>query len=315
MGPLGRNGEASGSISTGGKVSATYSYSKTRGLFGGVSVEGSVIVERQDANCLAYQSDVSAKQLLSGAIEPPSWAALLIKTIEARTGIPGGHKWIQDAESSNTSRSTYAFAGIPSPSSDSSKLRKRASSSPFSWGKRSDNEPHISRAEEGVSPLHEENLNSGHRRAATHSFGTQFDSDYSFDAPLGRREAPLIDLDSSEDGGYSNAVPSIKKADLSSQLPPNSNLLAAFDEDVGPPPIGSTSRHSRTSSLKYRSELSTPLQPGEGVGRAIALFDYEAKELGDLSFKKGEVIIITEKTERIDDWYVGRRLLLYCSEC
>jgi lipid-binding SYLF domain-containing protein len=51
LGPLGRNGEALGSVSTSGKVAAMYSYSKTRGLFGGVSLEGSVIVERQG---LAY---------------------------------------------------------------------------------------------------------------------------------------------------------------------------------------------------------------------------------------------------------------------
>ena len=65
VGPLGRNGEAIGSLNTSGKVAAMYSYSKTRGLFGGVSIAGSVIVERQDANAQAYRTDVTAKQLLS----------------------------------------------------------------------------------------------------------------------------------------------------------------------------------------------------------------------------------------------------------
>ena len=40
-----------------------YSYSRTKGLFGGISVEGSVVVERSDANAKAYGADVSAKQL------------------------------------------------------------------------------------------------------------------------------------------------------------------------------------------------------------------------------------------------------------
>lgn len=35
-------------MSSNGKVAAMYSYSKTKGLFGGVSLEGSVIVERQE---------------------------------------------------------------------------------------------------------------------------------------------------------------------------------------------------------------------------------------------------------------------------
>ncbi|KIO21144.1 hypothetical protein M407DRAFT_43526, partial [Tulasnella calospora MUT 4182] len=74
VGPLGRNGEAMGALNTKGRVAAMYSYSKTKGLFGGVSIEGSLIVERQDANSIAYQSDVTAKQLLSGMIPPPHWA-------------------------------------------------------------------------------------------------------------------------------------------------------------------------------------------------------------------------------------------------
>lgn len=34
VGPLGRNGEVTGSLNTKGKVAAMYSYSKTKGLFG-----------------------------------------------------------------------------------------------------------------------------------------------------------------------------------------------------------------------------------------------------------------------------------------
>jgi lipid-binding SYLF domain-containing protein len=34
-GPIGRNVEGTGSVSTKGKVSAMYSYSRTKGLFGG----------------------------------------------------------------------------------------------------------------------------------------------------------------------------------------------------------------------------------------------------------------------------------------
>ena len=37
VGPLGRNAEGSGSINTKGKLAAMYSYSRTKGLFGGMS--------------------------------------------------------------------------------------------------------------------------------------------------------------------------------------------------------------------------------------------------------------------------------------
>nr|XP_018259240.1 uncharacterized protein I303_08168 [Kwoniella dejecticola CBS 10117]OBR81398.1 hypothetical protein I303_08168 [Kwoniella dejecticola CBS 10117] len=93
VGPLGRNAEGSGSVNTKGRIAAMYSYSKTKGLFGGVSVEGSVIVERQDANRLAYGGNPSAKQILSGTFDPPEWAHVLIDQLDKATGLPGGQRW------------------------------------------------------------------------------------------------------------------------------------------------------------------------------------------------------------------------------
>ncbi|KPV77191.1 uncharacterized protein RHOBADRAFT_52132 [Rhodotorula graminis WP1] len=99
-GPLGRNLEGTGALSAKGGVAAMYSYSRSKGLFGGASVEGSIIVERSDANAKAYGQNVTAKQLLAGAIEPPSWALPLIETISrlatpARS-LPGGG-WSTDS--------------------------------------------------------------------------------------------------------------------------------------------------------------------------------------------------------------------------
>lgn len=56
-GPVGRNAEAAGAASTKG-VAAVFSYSKTKGLFAGVSLEGSMLVERKDANEKMYQSRI-----------------------------------------------------------------------------------------------------------------------------------------------------------------------------------------------------------------------------------------------------------------
>lgn len=96
VGPLGRNAEGSGALNTKGRVAAIYSYSKTKGLFGGVSVEGSVIVERQDANRLAYGGNISVKQILSGVVDPPDWAQGLIGELERATGMPRGQRWVSD---------------------------------------------------------------------------------------------------------------------------------------------------------------------------------------------------------------------------
>lgn len=97
VGPLGRNAEGSGSLSTKGKAAAMFSYSKTKGLFGGVSIEGSVIVERQDANCQAYGENVSSKQLLGGIFARPEWSENLIDVLTHCTGVPGNRPWVEDS--------------------------------------------------------------------------------------------------------------------------------------------------------------------------------------------------------------------------
>ncbi|KAJ2960823.1 hypothetical protein NQZ79_g3867 [Umbelopsis isabellina] len=82
-GPIGRNAEAAGSASF-KHVAPIYSYSKTRGLFAGVSLEGSVIVTRQDANAKLYGGKVTTKELLNGTIAPPPEADVLYRALNAR---------------------------------------------------------------------------------------------------------------------------------------------------------------------------------------------------------------------------------------
>ncbi|PVU96746.1 hypothetical protein BB561_000984 [Smittium simulii] len=81
-GPVGRNAEIGGSIR---EAAAIYSYSKSKGLFAGISLEGSGIIERKDANEKFYGSKVSADELLSGKIERPQQAQILYDSIKNRT--------------------------------------------------------------------------------------------------------------------------------------------------------------------------------------------------------------------------------------
>ncbi|KAI8090819.1 hypothetical protein BDF21DRAFT_412267 [Thamnidium elegans] len=82
-GPIGRNAEASGSATL-KHISAVYSYSKTRGLFAGVSLEGSVICTRNDANEKMYGERYTAKQLLNGTVPAPSEADSLYRALNAK---------------------------------------------------------------------------------------------------------------------------------------------------------------------------------------------------------------------------------------
>ncbi|KAI0632397.1 DUF500-domain-containing protein [Trametes polyzona] len=85
---------AAGPIGTGGAVQASlahpapmFSYSKSKGLFAGLSLEGTVLLERKDANRDFYGSAVPARDILSGRVPPPEVASRLYEVIEAAEGI------------------------------------------------------------------------------------------------------------------------------------------------------------------------------------------------------------------------------------
>jgi lipid-binding SYLF domain-containing protein len=71
-GPVGRSAEAAVT-----PVAAVYSYSRSQGLFAGISLEGTVIAARDDANAEYYGRRVTPEQILSGKVTPPPGAKTL----------------------------------------------------------------------------------------------------------------------------------------------------------------------------------------------------------------------------------------------
>lgn len=79
-GPLGRNMEGDVAVRGG---AAVYTYSKTKGLFVGLSIEGSAIIERKEANRKFYgDSDIRAYSILSGDVSPPAECKGLYEVLE-----------------------------------------------------------------------------------------------------------------------------------------------------------------------------------------------------------------------------------------
>ncbi|THH20580.1 hypothetical protein EW146_g792 [Bondarzewia mesenterica] len=85
---------AAGPIGTGGSVQASlahpapmFSYSKSKGLFAGLSLEGTVLIERKDANRDFYGSSIPARDILGGRVPPPEVASKLYEIIEAAEGL------------------------------------------------------------------------------------------------------------------------------------------------------------------------------------------------------------------------------------
>jgi len=75
-GPVGRTAEVGVT-----PVAAIYTYSRSQGLFAGVSLEGTVIGTRDDANARYYGRPVTAGEILSGKVKAPAGAGQLQKIL------------------------------------------------------------------------------------------------------------------------------------------------------------------------------------------------------------------------------------------
>ena len=61
------------------------SYSRARGLFAGVSLEGSTLRADNDGNALVYGSRIAAKDIVKGTVATPSAAKVMIDTLDTHS--------------------------------------------------------------------------------------------------------------------------------------------------------------------------------------------------------------------------------------
>jgi lipid-binding SYLF domain-containing protein len=82
-GPVGRDASAESDVTLRSEI---LSYSRARGLFAGVSLEGSTIRPDNDANKQIYGQKLAAREIvLAGHVKVPGAAQPLISTLDART--------------------------------------------------------------------------------------------------------------------------------------------------------------------------------------------------------------------------------------
>jgi lipid-binding SYLF domain-containing protein len=75
-GPVGRTAEGAVALQA-----AMYTYSRTQGLFAGISLEGTVISTRDDLNEAYYGMPVAARDIFAGKIQPPADAQRLLAVL------------------------------------------------------------------------------------------------------------------------------------------------------------------------------------------------------------------------------------------
>ncbi|KAH8601349.1 hypothetical protein B0O99DRAFT_502231 [Bisporella sp. PMI_857] len=265
-GPVGRNAEAAGAASL-RSVAGIFSYSRTKGLFAGVSLEGSAIIERRDANEKLYGERFTARQLLEGAVRPPPAAGPLMSVLNSRVfaGVASTDSAIyNDIPVYDDRHDDVVWEGRRGSAYGEGSRRDRTGSvnndnSDYAY---SDN-PKPKRASTWADDIYDRTPTGSSSRVPT--MGT---------IPAGRRTNSGFD----DDYVYSDTPTSPSGSGRNGPGPGRPNA---------PKPLF----RSKTGDLK--------------VDEAIALFTFDADQPGDLGFKKGEIIRVTKKTNSTNDWWTG----------
>lgn len=278
-GPVGRNAEAAGAASL-KSIAGIFSYSKTKGLFAGVSLEGSVLIERRDANEKLYNRRVTARALLEGAVPVPPAAEPLMRVLNSRVfagvapgggGGGGGDQMYNDIPVYDERHEDVVWQG--------------RTGSAYGEGVRTD-------------------------RTGTGTGIPTRDNDYEY------RDRPSR-ASTWQDDVYDRA-PTQGGLNRSSTFASRANPSETFDRleaNRGRSNSAFGDQADYVYSDKAKPSRPTAPKPMFGSktgaaaarpGQAIAKFTFEADQPGDLGFKKGDVITIVKKTENAADWWTGR---------
>ncbi len=81
-GPVGRKAEASTDILM---KAGVFSYSRSKGLFAGIALQGAIITPNKTDNRLLYGNDITAEMIFNGKVKPTPEAKELIATLNKYT--------------------------------------------------------------------------------------------------------------------------------------------------------------------------------------------------------------------------------------
>ena len=290
-GPLGRSAEAAGTATI-GSVSAVFAYSKTKGLFAGVSLEGSAILERREANRKFYGNNCKARNILAGQVDIPPACESLMRVLDSR--VFSNRLPYEDDDFYNDSY----YDDIPDDFSDSTSdygsrnSRRGTIGSSRRRGSRRDSNDYRSDDDDFYSDDDDYMASTRARRSSTR--GTS----------AGTNSRRGTSASTWEDDVYDN---------YNGNSPNNKNRSRGnSDVDRLGNRLGNTRISPRRADSNAPSRPPVASKPNFGgsqktnATQAIALYTFKGEQNGDLPFKKGDVIDILKKTETVDDWWTGR---------
>ncbi|GAV55400.1 hypothetical protein ZYGR_0AV00310 [Zygosaccharomyces rouxii] len=329
-GPLGRNAEADAAASAGG-VATVFTYSKTKGLFAGISVEGSAIVERKDANRKFYGATASAKQILSGRVRPPPAADPLFRVLESRAfNYRSPDEFYADSFYDDIPESfDSSEVGSMGPGGRAGGRRGYGrydddfydSDDDFGdgygrGGGRYGRGPPPDRFDRRGAPPDKYDRYGGGSRGRRGSFGDSYDdpngvNEYYRSQRRGRPRVGSSRLDDDPyekdrydryDRGADRYGERYDRRDR--DVDDLSNRFSRSRISSGAP--SSNGRAPRSEKAEYGAASPSAGDSFSNTPKAVALYTFSGEEYGDLPFRKGDVITILKKSDSQDDWWTGR---------
>eukprot|EP00047_Mylnosiga_fluctuans_P022936 m.129392 g.129392 ORF g.129392 m.129392 type:complete len:416 (+) comp9431_c0_seq2:417-1664(+) len=268
IGPLGRNLEADVAIRS---AASFYTYSKSRGLFAGISLEGACIAERKSANRKLYGGEVRARDLLAGAYPQPDEAQTLYTALGIAEGLSNE---LADRRMSVTARSIGHSAGSAAWGAPAAAPRPAGRKTSEKSGEKSSSESGRSSAKTPVaksSPSPAAAATSPPEPASAPWTSSRFDK-------------PVF--------GYASA-PAYQPAPFTSKVPaPEHHQGHQFKSHKKEAPAVAT---YNVNSVDWNSEV-----------KCKALYDFHGEMPCDLKFEEGAVITVLTRTSSQDDWWEGR---------
>lgn len=298
-GPLGRAGEASGAAGTSG-VATVFSYAKSKGLYAGISLEGSVLIERKDANNKFYGRPIPAKAILSGRVPAPRACEPLFRVLDSRAF--RADIVIDDMEADfyddMPDESDYDRMSTYSSRTGAAPLSMRRSGRYSGADAYSDDDEYVpsSRRGGGGTSRSSVGVRSG-GGARSGRYADDYDYDDGYNAVPSRRMSARDVYNPPRRSGRSGT--SRTYTDEYDEFKPRKQRDCYYsDEEDDHAPRQSHADPPATPPAKPRAASKPGMQ-------GIALYSFAGEESGDLAFKKGDIINIIAKSDSTDDWWTG----------
>lgn len=308
-----------------------YSYSKTRGLFAGVSLEGSVICTRNDANEKMYGERYTAKQLLNGTVPPPLEADSLYRALNAKFRSFGNTGKMYQRTIEREPTKIYRNTTISAPGT----LRIPPIRQNIGY-----NTPRLIEAPpqpNRVSPISTNYDYTPMSPSAPYptdspiQYNKPFEPDSQIPPHINKPFQP--DSPTPQYVNKPNQFTPVMKHSSVVSLEDNSSEKISIDsismKGLPTPPL-SENQYSEIKKtvpplfegqrMSFTTTVPAPLFEGQRMSfirdlnptlvndpsihqKAKALYAYTGEQEGDLSFEQGDVILVTEK---IDAWWKGK---------